>query len=202
MPSIMDMINTSRKEKALRDNYVKKLKPRKRRREYKNEDAYIDAVYRNNRDFIDSRIVNNTSVSNKTLFKRQVKQYLNETNSKTGKKYNISEAIDRVKRSRLITTKQEQGLHNKNFEDLEKQAYKDIKKQAKLKNKSQYNSNAWEFLGYGTLANGDMFLAYHSIQNGQHVYMIVIYSPKGNAKKDVRVMGSQEWHYGWEPFMR
>lgn len=56
-----------------------KLTARRSRLRYKSTDAWIDAVYRNNKELIDEKFnVSEHYVSNKLLFKRLVKEYIRQ----------------------------------------------------------------------------------------------------------------------------
>lgn len=84
-----------------------KLRAKFNKGSYKSLDSYLNAVYKNNKDLIDSKIPsgNKTTQSSKTRFKQAVKEYMEE-----GKR--VNQALDSLQRSRIFTSEREHYENN------------------------------------------------------------------------------------------
>ena len=86
------------------------LKTKKGRgvKKYKNVNNYLNALYNNNKQYLDEHIKTfGDSRKKREIFKEEVMSRLGKINPYTGKKYTLKQAIDKVQRSTLITTKEE-----------------------------------------------------------------------------------------------
>lgn len=83
-----------------------KLKALKAKSKYKNTEAWLDAVYRNNKEYIDSKIiVTSTRESKKAIFKRMVGEYMEEGLSPT-------KALKTVSKSSVFVPYKERAVSN------------------------------------------------------------------------------------------
>ena len=90
------------------------LKAKKPRNRYKSANSWLDAVYRNNKSFIDDKLPDTeTKTSKKTLFKRIIKDYVEEDN------LTYKRAVNVASRSTTFTEVKERMVSN---------AYKALKK--------------------------------------------------------------------------
>ena len=88
---------------------MKDFKAKKKNiKDYKNKNAYLDAVYRNNKKLIDSVIPSGKGYgkSSRSLFKKWVKEVADDN------KVNIKKALRIVARKRAFTPKEEQASIN------------------------------------------------------------------------------------------
>lgn len=107
-----------------------KLKALKNKGKYKNTEAWLDAVYRNNREFIDSKLViTNPRASKKTVFKQLVREYMDEGMSPT-------KALNTLSKTTIFTPEAERfrsNVHKAIRED--KDTYKQFRKMVGWKEK-------------------------------------------------------------------
>ena len=100
------------------------MKALKKKNKYKNTDKWLDAVYRKNKDYIDSRLEKKDDISKRKQFKDLVNSYLNEG-------YTARQAINRVEKSKEFAT----------IKDESKSTYVDLKAEY---NKGSYkNTDEW-----------------------------------------------------------
>lgn len=100
-----------------------KLKALKNKGKYKSTTAWLDAVYRNNREFIDSKlVVTNPRASKKTVFKQLVQEYMDEGMSPT-------KALNTLSKTTVFTSEAERFRSNvlKAIKE-EKETYKQFRK--------------------------------------------------------------------------
>lgn len=84
---------------------AKKLRPKKSLKKYKSTDSYLNEVWRQNKGYLEDRIVKfKTDKSKRQVWKDSVKEIMNEINPETGKKYTMQQAIDKVQLSELYTS--------------------------------------------------------------------------------------------------
>lgn len=104
-----------------------KLKAKKGKSKYKNTDTWLDAVYRNNKEFIDEKLKNVSvpKLSKRTIFKDIVKEYSDQGLSPL-------KALKTASNSEIFTSKMER-LHNNAFSALkaDKDAYKTFRELTK-----------------------------------------------------------------------
>ena len=104
-----------------------KLKAKKGKSKYKNTDTWLDAVYRNNKEFIDEKLKNVSvpKLSKRTIFKDIVKEYSDQGLSPL-------KALKTASNSEIFTSKMER-LHNNAFSALKaaKDAYKTFRELTK-----------------------------------------------------------------------
>lgn len=105
---------------------MKTFKAAKNKSAYKNTDAWIDAVYRNNKQVIDAELSFGKK-SGRTIFKQMIKEHMDEGLSPT-------KAVKTVARSTLFTSTKER-ITNNFYEGLknDKDAYKNFREATKEK---------------------------------------------------------------------
>lgn len=59
------------------------LKAKQNKGKYKNTEAWLDAIYRNNKETIDKALVTTGKTSSKTVFKQLIREYVSEGMSPT-----------------------------------------------------------------------------------------------------------------------
>ena len=118
----------------------RRLKAKHKKKFYKNDRAYIEAIYRNNKNYIDERMGEGYRVSHKTAFINTVKDYMKE------QRIGASTAISRFISSEEFTTKGER-LHHNLIEGLmgNKEAYKIFKNKTGIKKKTDIDMNKLEY---------------------------------------------------------
>lgn len=83
-----------------------KLRAKKNKGSYKNTSAWLDAVYRNNKQFIDSKInVSNPKASKKKVFKQLVQEYMDEG-------YSPTKAVNTLSKTTIFTEEYERFREN------------------------------------------------------------------------------------------
>ena len=83
----------------------KKLRPKKAIKKYKSADSYLNEVWRQNKSNIEGKIEKfNDPRSKRQIWKDSIKEYMNEINPETGRKYTLQQAIDKFQRSEAFTS--------------------------------------------------------------------------------------------------
>ena len=95
-----------------------KLKAKFGKSHYKNTNAWLDAIYRNNKQLIDNTLVTTEGTSAKTVFKRLVKENINEGNSPI-------KAVNKLAKSTVFTSTRDRLVDNA-YQGIvgDKEAYK------------------------------------------------------------------------------
>lgn len=106
---------------------MKTFKAKKNKSAYKNTDAWINAVYRNNKTIIDKEL--GFAGSPKKIFKQMINEYIAEGLSPT-------KAMNTIARSTIFTPEVER-LKNNFYEGLkgDKAAYKEFRELTKVRGK-------------------------------------------------------------------
>lgn len=107
------------------------MKALKNKSKYKNTDKWLDAVYRKNKDYIDSRLETTGNTSKKQVFKKLVNEYMSEG-------YSPTQAVKKLEKSTVFTDVKDRLKQNaytaiKN----DKEAYKEFRELTK--NKGRYS---------------------------------------------------------------
>lgn len=152
-----------KKDPSIHRSNLRALKPRNK---YKNDKAYIKAVYRANKDYIDSHISQDYIElfgSPEKAFNAFIEVQMEETNYDEGRNYNLKEAIKKVSNSaKMNPTWSKSEIKANNFLELikkDKGIYDYLRKNefrengrfakydpSKLRYKGQYND------GYSNVA--------------------------------------------------
>lgn len=161
-----------RKYKRLVAN--KKLRAKKKKSAYKSLDSYLNAVYENNKGYLNIHIEDyENQKKKKSIFKNQVKELLNDINPDTGKRYTIDQAIDSVQRSTLIRKSGERGFETTLtiMKEADPETYKNLRKALGWKNKLSSENSSY----VGTEDNFQIYR--YRKHNGDVVYIKIKLSP-------------------------
>lgn len=157
------------------------LRAKKRRSQYKSEQAYIRAVYLHNKKKIaknmDEKLLEANNYNVYSAFKDRIEAYMSYTNPKTGKAFTASEAIKRITRSKYLNKEWTTAdVYARNFHEL-------IKKNKRVKKMfyenemiSKIDYSKYEFLGYYNV-NGTSRVVYRYGKS----YFLEPQSPKGGS---------------------
>lgn len=116
-----------------------KLKAKRSKSSYKNTNAWLDAVYRNNKSYIDSKLVATSPRSSpKTIFKQLVREYQDEGFSPT-------RAVNILSKSTIFTPERERLISNA-WSGLrgDKEAFKEFRRLAGWKTKIRPELLKWD----------------------------------------------------------
>ena len=133
-----------------------RLRAKKNKSFYKSESAYIDAVYRNNKAYIDSHTPQeliDRGVSPKAFFKAEIFRVKQQVNQSTGKKFTTNRAIKRVANSKMLNPEMTTSdIKKNNFESLlkkDKDIFKEFREKTKFKGKyTKFDYTKVTFDGY------------------------------------------------------
>ncbi len=145
-----------------------RLRAKKNKSFYKNDSAYIDAVYRNNKAYIDSHMPQellDKGVSPKAFFRAEVNRVKQQLNQQTGKKFTINRAIKRVANSKMLNPEMTNSdIKANNFESLLKkdsQRYREFRNRTRQKGKfTKFDYTKVSFDGY-YVVNGSNAAVYY-----------------------------------------
>ena len=147
------------------------MKALKKKNKYKSTDKWLDAVYRKNKDYIDSRLEKKDDISKRKQFKDLVNSYLNEG-------YTARQALNRVEKSKEFSTiKEEQSTSINLKAEYNKGSYKNTDEWLNavyIKNKKLIDSKI------ETTGDTDKGETFKSLVNE---YIEEGYSPKQAVKK-------------------
>lgn len=187
MPKYRSRVGSkSRTLKATRNKTVK---------DFKSVDNYLDSVYRNNKEYLDKYIDKlGDSRTKRNIFKEEVKKYMRLTNPETGKPYNIRQAIDRVQRSTMITTKEERigEVRLERMKELDPEAFKSFRQKIGWRNKVSSMNFVEE-----THEGNKNILRYRDNATGKDVVIIETISPKSGMSKGYEIKDYTDWRYDY-----
>lgn len=173
-----------------------KTKKGKNKKKYKSEDYYLDAIYRANKQYLETHIKKapQDTKSKKTIFKEAVKKQMQMIDPETGKKYNIRKAIEMVQRKELIRTKEERIAETRltQMRDLDKDAFKKFRKEIGWTNKI----NASNIVDMTSEGNKN-YLRYRDQTTGKDVIIIETISPKSGLSVGYEFMDYDVWREKW-----
>lgn len=119
-----------------------KLKALKNKSKYKSTSAWLDAVYRNNRDFIDSRIQTPSTmrrkISKRAVFKQLAQEYMDEGLSPI-------KALDTLSKSTIFTSEAER-IRSNAFRGIkgDKEAFREFRRLAGWNKKIDESKMKWD----------------------------------------------------------
>lgn len=140
-----------------------RLRASKNRPKYKTLDAFLNAVYRKNKAYIDTHIdpALLTKHTPKSVFKFLIKDQMQYTNQKTGKKYTVYQAMKRVTNSKEMNPSfTTSDIYHANFEQLlrkDKNVFKKFRESTRNE-KGRYTSYDYsklQFEGYYAVNNSN-----------------------------------------------
>ena len=171
------------------------LKTKKGRgvKKYKNVNNYLNALYNNNKEYLDEHIKTfGDSRRKREIFKEEVISRLGKINPDTGKKYTLKQAIDKVQRSTLITTKEERiaEVHLSRMRELDPEKFKELRKAIGWTNKIK-SENFTEMTHDGN----KNYLRYRDPNTGRDIVLVETISPKTGVEISYDILEYEEWRY-------
>lgn len=164
----------------------------KGRKKYANVNNYLNAVYRNNKEYLESRIQTTPSErrTKKEIFKEEVLSNLNKTNPRTGKRYTIKEAIEKFNRSEVVRSREERIFETritKMFE-MDEKAKKQFRQAVGWTSKIE-SSNVVDMSSEGN----KNYIRYRDPRTGNDVVIEETISPKTGVSTGYRILAYNEW---------
>lgn len=169
-----------------------RLRAKKNKSFYKSDSAYIDAVYRNNKAYIDSHMPKellDRGVSPKAFFKAEVFRVKQQLNQQTGKKFTTNRAIKRVANSKMLNPEMTNSdIKANNFESLlkkDKERFKEFREKTRSRGRyTKFDYTKVAFNGYYTV-NGSNAAVY---QYDEDTVIIEYKSPQQGTGASYEVM--------------
>lgn len=146
---------------------IGQFKRLKKINKYKNLDAYLNSIYRQNKDLIDSRYLTEEDLalatnrekllktSKKTAWKNHVKEYMEEG-------YSVDEALKKVSNSRVMMDYEDLARNNA-LDGLkeDKEAYKKFRELTKVKGKyTKIDSRKLTYIGNNEYAYENVVISF------------------------------------------
>lgn len=156
------------------------LRAKRNQATYKSVNAYIDAVYRNNKKYLDSHIENFGIESKRQTFKKEVLDRLRRINPETGKRYTLKQAIDQVQRTTIVTSAEERRaqVSMTRIQQESPEDWKEVRKAIGWKNKFEVSNIV------DTWSEGKMnYYRYKDTTTGKDVIIVEEISPKNGYTK-------------------
>lgn len=154
-----------------------KTKKGKGIKKYKSVNNYLNALYRNNKEYLDQHIKRMGDTRTKReIFKEEVMSRLGKINPDTGKKYTIKQAIEKVQRSTLITSKEERigETHITRMKEMDPEKFKKFRKEVGWTTKIS-SKNFVETINDGN----KYYIRYRDETTGKDLIIVEVISPKG-----------------------
>lgn len=161
------------------------LRAKNPRYKYKNINTYLDAVYNNNKAYLDERVETfNTKTTKRQQFKEDVKEYMR-------KGMTVKQAIDEFQRKNAITSKEERIFEVRmlQLKEMNKDAFKEFRKKIGWKEKID-SSNATILKSDDPKRN---YLRYTDPKTGRDVVIIEEISPKSGISVGYETVYYEEW---------
>lgn len=168
-----------------------KTKKGKGIKKYKSVNNYLNAIYKNNKEYLDQHIkVMGDTRTKREIFKEEVMSRLGKINPDTGKKYTIKQAIEKVQRSTLITTKEERIGETRitRMKEMDPEKFKDFRKKIGWTTKIK-SENFIEMTSEGN----KNYLRYKDPQNGKDVIIVETISPKSGVATSYKILDYDEF---------
>lgn len=163
--------------------------------EYKSIDSYLNEVWKRNKGSLENKLFKPPAErrTDRQLFKDKVKEFMQEINPETGKKYSIKQALDRFQRSELVTSSErrrsEVSLSRIKAESPE--TWKEIRKKIGWRNKFDINNivDSW--------TEGKInYYRYKDPNTGKDIMIAESISPKSGYNK-TEVFEYNDWRLGY-----
>lgn len=170
-----------------------KTKKGKSLKKYKNINNYLNAIYNNNKAYLDEHIKRmGDSRTKREIFKEEVKARLGKINPDTGKQYTIKQAIEKVQRSTLITTTQERigEVRLTRMRQMSPEKFKEFRKKVGWTSKIKS-----EYFIEMTHDGNKNYLRYKDPTTGKDVVLIEEISPKSGITMDYEVVEYDIFRY-------
>lgn len=156
-----------------------KLRARKNKKDYKNLDAYLNAVWNNNKEYLNEHIESfGSTKSKRAIWKREVKAYI-----KNG--MNVKQAIDTFNKTSAIVTDEERWGETRLsvMKEVDKNKFDEFRRKVGWKHKLD-SSNFVEVSHY----SNKNVLVYENPTTGKRTVVIEEISPKSGVVRDFQVM--------------
>ena len=161
------------------------LRAKNPRYKYKNVNTYLDAVYNNNKAYLDERVETfNAKTTKRQQFKEDVKEYMR-------KGMNVKQAIDEFQRKNAITSKEERIFESNilKMKEMSPKAFRDFKK--KIGWKEKIDSTNATFLPSDT--KNVEYMRYTDPNTGRDVVIRIEISPVSGIAISYDFMYYEEW---------
>lgn len=169
------------KEKVykVRVGSYRKIRAKKRRKDYKTLDGYLNSAYNQNKEYLNEHIQSfGSTQSKRSIWKREVKAFM-----KKGMK--VQQAIDEVNRTTVVVSEEERWGETRLsvMKEFDKDKYNDFRKKVGWKHKIE-SYNFVEVSHY----NNKNVLVYENPTTKQKTVIIEEISPKSGIVRDFQVM--------------
>lgn len=175
-----------KKRKYRRTVGGQKLRAKRDRKSYKDLDSYLNAVYSNNQEYLNSHMdVLGDTRTKRTVFKQEVIDLLNVKNPETGKRYSVNQAIDMVQRSTTVRTRSERHFETlmSEISEQSQETFRKIRKE--LGWKERIDSRYSHYLG----AEGNSYYyEYYNPNTGVRKILKISISPKAGTESSVDIL--------------
>ena len=168
----------------------KKLRGKKKASQYKSVDRYLNQVYENNKEYIDTHLETyGTKTQRRNVFKNEVKALMDQINPETGKKFSVNQAIDYVQRSTTMRTRGERGFETilTRMKEEQGEVYKKLRKE--LGWKSKIKSEQSRYVG----VEDNYYIYEYRKDNGEVVFVKIKISPNEDMTMDVEVVSQSSY---------
>lgn len=163
----------------------------KTRKKYKTIDGYLRAVYRNNKEYLESHIDNlGDTRSKRQIFIDSVKELASERKPGTDRKRTIKEAIEKFQRSETVTTEMERIGETRltKMREMDPENFKKFRK--KVGWTAKLNSQNFVEMTHEGKFN---YLRYYDPTTGKDVVIVEEISPKTGVTIKYDIMEFEEW---------
>lgn len=170
-----------------------KTKKGKGLKKYKNVNNYLNAIYNNNKAYLDEHIKRmGDSRTKREIFKEEVMTRLGKINPDTGKAYTIKQAIEKVQRSTLITTTQERigEVRLTRMRQMSPEKFKEFRKAVGWTSKIKS-----EYFVEMTHDGEKNYLRYKDPATGRDIVLVEKISPKSGVTMDYEIIKYDEFRY-------
>lgn len=172
------------------------LKAKHSRNYYKTDTGWLNAIYRNNKAYIDSNMNDRWKElygSSQTAFRNLVKEQMLNENPRTGRKYTINQAIKRVENSKdLHKDWTSRDVSANNFKEVFKKDKALSKKFREMTRKNgkytAFDPKKFEWVGWYTEGNKSV-----AVYKYEDIYIIEKTSPDAGAGASVRIVSRWEF---------
>ena len=175
-----------KKRKYRRTVGGQKLRAKRDRKSYKDLDSYLNAVYSNNQEYLNSHIeVFGDTRKKRSIFKQEINDLLTQINPETGKRFSVNQAIDYVQRSTTVRTSSERHFETlmSEISEQSQETFRKIRKE--LGWKERIDSRYSHYLG----AEGNSYYyEYYNPNTGVRKILKISISPKAGTESSVDIL--------------
>lgn len=156
------------------------FKAKKDRSRYKDTSHWLDAVYRNNKEFIDNKLDLGEKINKKTAFKSLVLEQTRtlpdrmtdkELNNALNKIKSPQKALSKLNRREIFTTYKERAQANVSSFLRRKGMVRELKKKAGISSKEKFDESKLQWNAKDKVYEyGDVYIDISDSPKGIHVY--------------------------------